>query len=205
MIVLAIGDGLAADPALIEWIASHETELPTSIRFDAVSVGSGDIARLAESERGIDTSLPAPFVSSNAIRADGDRPVAAKETVVECGDRRVAVLSVSPAGDHAGVVWTGPVDALANAPGVAGADLTVLMSSLGLVMETADLAVLDSVDVVIGAGQPGSDEPMALGPSGPVLLRAGYPGRCVGTALIECAGASVQVIEWQQRLFIPDA
>lgn len=130
---------------------------------DAVNVGPHDLSTgLAYLQR-LQGRAAFPFISSNLVNPDSGAPVFTQRLTVDRDGTSVAVIGVLPGGmQGAGYRTTDPIAVAREQAREAredGADLVILLSSLGLDDERKLARKVKDVDLILGCGDRARTEP----------------------------------------------
>lgn len=147
---------------------------------DAVNVGPHDLSAGLDYLQRLQGRAGFPWLSSNLVDPDSGEPVFTERLTVERDGTTVAVLGVLPGQmQGAGYRTTDPVSAARAQAAEArqgGADLVVLLSSLGLDEERQLARKVQDVDLILGCGdRAATDPPVWVGDT--LLVHPGSRGK----------------------------
>lgn len=154
----------------------------TLIGFDAVNVGARDLVFGLEYLQRLEQRIDFPLLSTNLMNPETGRPVLTSSLTVNRDGTQVVILGVLPGGlEGAGYVTTDPVEAVAAAAERAredGAELVVLLSTLGQDDEKVLARKVPELDLILGCGDRTRTDPPPL-VKGVPLVHPGTRGKYV--------------------------
>ncbi len=154
----------------------------STMGVDAVNVGPLDLAFGLSYLQKLQRRAAFPWLSTNLVDPDTGAPLFTPVLTVERDGRRVAVLGLAPGGmEGAGYRSLDPVKAAARAAAdarAAGADLVVVLSSLGQDDEKVLARKVREIDLILGCGDRSRTDPPRL-VRGVPLVHPGTRGKYV--------------------------
>lgn len=201
-LVVLVGDGLAGDMDLARWATVGPTYGEAPAAIPAAMVPSLKDLETVHPWGGLSFLAPsaAPLVAANLLAPGNRRPLLAPYRLVDAGGQKVALLGLAQPGAWPGAESTDPQAAIRPLVKTLAreARIMILLSDAGAEADQ-QLATLDGLDVVIGGGAEGLEQPEAGRAA--LLVRPGYPGRSVGVLRLTFDGAGrLQRHTWE-RLF----
>lgn len=187
MLVLDAGDSLLGQPVSLQSKGAAIVEVMNAMGYDAMAVGRLDLSKGVEAimERAGEARFA--IVSCNLVRKGTREPILSPSTVIERGGVRYGILGVtepealqSPGvADVADVL--DPIEAVREAlPDLqARSDVVIVLSHLGLDLDSALAEAVPGIDVIIGGRtRQLMKVPEVVGDT--IITQMGYDGEFVG-------------------------
>lgn len=206
-LVVSVGDGLAADPAVASWFSgARQAEPIPETGYDGIALSPRDLDILrADQSFDMLAAVGMPFLLGDATLED-DRGGAPAARVLDCGGQRIALVGLPPS--HENASWYGEdpeeVQVLRFLETASkGADIAILLSN-GSPQGNLRLAErAQGLSVIVGGGTEALDPSLRPLSTGPLVLGPGFPGRSIAIAELRFADGKLIDYDWSIELFVP--
>ncbi|MGQ9676903.1 MAG: bifunctional metallophosphatase/5'-nucleotidase [Chloroflexota bacterium] len=189
VLLLDAGNTLFGQPLADKTRGRVVVEAMNKLGYDAMALGDHDLNRGVSvvEERAKDAKFP--FLSANAVTAEGQRPVGKPYTVVTVDGRRIAIIGLSelmtafPGGQQSELVKQDYLTAARDTIEEARKETTavIVLSNLGQAQERELANKVPGIAVIVGGGSgPRLPQPEIVGDSGTVIVRTVGNGEELG-------------------------